>query len=222
MRTTILLLLLASTCLRSMSQCAPEFAGLYAARSCTSPPGTISYHSTVEERDTSRFVIINFGNIPLGVIGVEDTIIANLNCTANTLSLVSVTYNVWQGSLIYGGSGLLYPDSFQVNYGQWNPEGILQNICTVYHKVLNVSIAEQNKTLGSFQIFPNPTLSILQLPNVELSVSRYVILSPLGDVIQVIDGKTNAVDVAGYSAGAYLITAFLEDGSRLVRSFIKE
>lgn len=121
----------------SYCQCAPNYVGIYGVRHCETSDTITNYTFNTEiiQSSPSQIIIRNFHGIPNGVLisADEDTIVANLNCSNDSLLLDYVWHAVSGGGLSYNGEGAYYTDSIVINYNQTNPSGS-QNICLVYRQ----------------------------------------------------------------------------------------
>jgi len=194
-----------------LSQCAPDYTGIYGVRHCYHPDTITSYlwNSTITEITPNQILISNFAGIPNSVIGgIEDTIVANLNCQVDSLFLITVSYSVYEGSLTYSGNGILKGDSIIINFHQINPDGS-QDICLVYNSGMVVKINETKRDDLKVNIFPNPTSGKFQIKNLNnghglLSIE---IFNSFGKKLMEFetDEKLIQIDFSDKPKGVYLI-----------------
>lgn len=210
--------------LNASAQCAQDYVGKYGVKYCGDPDTITSYTFTasVSLINPSKILISNFHGVPLGTIcGVEDTIVVDLQCSADSLSLQRVWYPICPGNpgaLDYSGAGHLYADSMIINYLQSNPVG-QQNICLVYKLGLYTSLNDRLKESKFIEVSPNPTFGQIKIET-ELIIKELTIIDLTGKELMTFEGNLKTIDVSELPNGIYSIR-FVTKNNISTKKFVK-
>jgi hypothetical protein len=192
------------------AQCLDALTGSYGTRFCSDPDtaGTPYFISTIALYNDTSLVFRNFHNIPNGMIGCEDSIVAVYRCSDDSLFFQMVNYPT--PGLQYIGKGHRLVDTIQVRYIQMNPSGF-QEICLRYVKGLGLRLSEL-KSNPKF-LFPNPISQGMPLNGWPENTARIVVLNVQGQCVWEWNTAGGlAIWPGNIPAGMYLIRTFENNG----------
>jgi hypothetical protein len=204
-------------------QCASDYVGIYGVRGCSQPDTITSYfcNAIVTEITPNQILISNFHGIPNSIIGnCEDTIVADLNCQFDSLTLVPVSYQVSGGYLSYSGSGTLLTDSIVINYHQINPD-FQQDICLVYKKGIIVNTDEELRNESTINIWPNPATHQINIEQNNLEIVKIEIIDMMGVMLKSYPELKKTIDISGLSNGIYFVKITTGDNKIKIRKILK-
>lgn len=209
----------------AFSQCASDYVGIYGVRGCSQPDTITSYfcNSMITEITPNQILISNFHGIPNNILtcNCEDTIVADLNCQIDSLTLIPITYGVYSGgNLTYSGSGSLLTDSIVINYHQINPD-FQQDICLVYKKGIIIKTNEELKNETTIHIWPNPATDQINVEINNIEISKIEIVDMMGVLLKSCPELKKTIDISDLSNGIYFIKITTCDNEIIIRKIMK-
>jgi len=185
------------------AQCVVNYIGTYRARPCGSDTAAHCV-ATITQITSTKILISNFictGN----AFNAYDTIIADINCTNDSLHLEQVSYTGAGNTLTFSGSGIITPDSIKVIYHEIHPGGTT-DICYIYDNK-TTGITKFNTQNPTITIYPNPAQNnfTVEVSNSEKQTISIFDVNGKLVLTQAINSK--AIIDAGYlNAGVYNVS----------------
>ena len=184
------------------AQCSYDYVGTFGVNSCADTG--YNWTATIKAIAPDKIVIMHFAGIPLSIIGCLDTIIADLTCSSDSLTLETVSYNCWAGALIYSGHGFMNGSSLFIHYHQINPQ-YQQDFCYRYDNITGVNSIDISDS--KFEIFPNPAKDKI-IVNFNYSNDTYLqVFNLIGakqiEILLDRGSATKSIDLTGIDNGLY-------------------
>jgi len=88
----------------------------------------------------------------------------------------------------------------------------------VFH---NYPLSLTERTVAAFEVYPNPTQSVLHLKSDHTTISSVELYNSIGERLEVITGNFDSIDMSAFSTGVYFVKIIADNGA-VVKRVIKE
>jgi hypothetical protein len=219
MKKIILTFVLTIISLTSFAQCASDYVGDFGVSICNNFDTTVSWIAQIKELSPTKIVIVHFAGIPFSMIQTDDTIVADLDCTNDSLTLTPITYILIsnQVHLSYSGHGRMVQGALMINFHYTNPNGQYDD-CVGYYNV--TGIQDFNSSKNNIIVSPNPATNTLYFSEIP-SDANAEIYDLNGKLMLKSSLVKSQIDVSDLAKGMYFMKISAKEGS-VVRKFVKQ